>query len=79
MDFWIYWLQGEDYTRSMDTSRFASAGPSPVMSGSFKEPDGLFGVQRGTFSEPRGMFMPTGSEQQNDAIARAKKLGMRPF
>lgn len=66
----------KDYTPSMDASRFQSGGPSPVTNGSFKEAPGTFTETPGTISTPKGMFMPDGSQQQQDAIKNATKLGM---
>jgi hypothetical protein len=66
----------KDYTPSMDASRFASAGPSPITNNGFRVADGQFGVQQGTFKPAAGTFMPSGSDQQIDAIKSATRLGM---
>jgi hypothetical protein len=71
-----YAIDRSNNVPSMDASRFQSGGPSPVTNNGFGVPNGLFSPTPGTFSTPAGMFMPSGSDQQNDAIARAKKLGM---
>jgi hypothetical protein len=71
-----YAINRSNNVPSMDASRFQSGGPSPVTNSGFGVPKGLFSTTPGTFGVAAGMFMPTGSDQQNDAIARAKKLGM---
>lgn len=66
-------LPQKDYRPAMDASRFASAGPGPLMSGGFTEPQGLFKETPGTFMEPKGMFMTDGSKAQAKAIALGLK------